>query len=331
LLYRGDIESRGPRIEPGFISVIADGNSPTAIPPEHGHTSGRRRALAEWIGSPDNPLTARVFVNRIWHHHFGRGIVASLNNFGLMGDRPTHPELLDWLACELVDRGWSAKQMHRLLMTSQAYRMSSHFDNDANHKIDSENQLLWKFRMQRMEAETLRDSILAVSGKLNRTLGGPPVFPKVDSSILATMRHGRWDSKEDGPEVWRRSVYVYRKRGMPFPMFDVFDLPDQNVSCNRRYTSTVPTQALVLLNDEFVLRQAQFFADRIAIEAGSDPAAEVVRAYQIALGREPEKEEMRLNLDFLLRQRQFHDGNSLAALTDLAHVLLNLNEFVYVR
>jgi hypothetical protein len=331
LLYRGDIESRGAQMEPGFISVITNGSPPTAMPPRHGHTSGRRKALAEWIGSPDNPLTARVFVNRIWHHHFGRGIVASLNNFGLMGDRPTHPELLDWLAGELVARGWSIKQMHRLLMTSQAYRMASHYENEANYKIDPENQLLWKFRMQRMEAETLRDSILAASGKLNRTLGGPPIFPKVDSSVLSTMRHGRWDSQEDGPDVWRRSVYVYRKRGMPFPMFDVFDLPDQNVSCNRRYTSTVPTQALVLLNDEFVLRQAHFFADRITTEAGSDPQAQVVRGYLVALGREPDKEELRLNLDFLLSQGQFHDGNALAALTDLAHVLLNLNEFVYVR
>ncbi len=330
-LDRGEIESRGPQIEPGFISVITNGNPPTAIAPAQGHTSGRRRALAEWIGSPDNPLTARVLVNRLWHHHFGRGLVPTLNNFGLMGDRPTHPELLDWLACELIARGWSIKQMHRLIMTSRAYQMSSQFENEANQNIDPENHLLWKLRIQRTEAEVIRDSILAVSGKLNGTLGGLPVFPQVDSSVLATMKHGRWDKQEDGPQVWRRSVYVYRKRGMPFPMFDVFDLPDQNVSCNRRYTSTVPTQALVLLNDEFVLRQARFFAERIAAEAGPDLAAQVARGYLIALGREPEGDERHLNLDFLARQRQFHQGDSLAALTDLAHVLLNLNEFIYIR
>ena len=138
MLFRSDINSRGSLMEPGFVTVATNSNLPTALPPSHRHTSGRRRALAEWIGSPENPLTARVMVNRIWHHHFGRGIVASLNNFGVMGDRPTHPELLDWLACEFVSRGWSIKQMHRLIMTSKAYQMSSQFENSSNQQIDPE-------------------------------------------------------------------------------------------------------------------------------------------------------------------------------------------------
>jgi hypothetical protein len=319
---------------PGFLSVITEGDPPTAIPPVHRRTSGRRRALAEWIASPENPLTARVMMNRIWRHHFGRGIVRTPNDFGKNGERPTHPELLDWLATEFVARGWSIKQMHRLIMTSNAYQMASKFENAANQKIDPENKLLWKFRIQRLDAEALRDSILAVSGKLNRERGGPPVFPKVDASVLATMRHGIWRAEEDGPKIWRRSVYVYRKRGMPYPLFDVFDLPDQNVSCAGRNVSTVPTQALTLLNNEFVLRQARFFAERVAAEGGSNAAEQIDRAYQIALGRPPGEEEKQAGLAFLTRQRRFHSARpdaNLEALADLTHVVLNLNEFVYIR
>ncbi|MBI3697399.1 MAG: DUF1553 domain-containing protein, partial [Acidobacteria bacterium] len=286
--------------------------------------------------------------NRIWHHHFGRGIVRTLTNFGKMGEPPTHPELLDWLATEFVARGWSIKQMHRLMMTSNAYKMASAYDNAAAQKADPENRLLWKFRMQRLDAEVLRDNILYASGKLIRERGGPPVFPKVDPSVVATMKYGIWNIEEDGPKVWRRSVYVYRKRGMPFPMFEVFDLPDQNVVCAGRNVSTVPTQALTLLNNEFVLKQARFFAERVAQEAGSDPAEQLSRAYEIAVGRDPNDEEKRLGLEFLERQRQFHSVKAaevaappapvhgvteahLAALADLTHVLLNLNEFVYMR
>ncbi|PYV19421.1 MAG: hypothetical protein DMG07_01890 [Acidobacteria bacterium] len=323
LLIRGEMDSRGPLMEPGFLAVLTQGKPPTAVPPADGCTSGRRRALAEWIASGENPLTARVMVNRIWHHHFGRGIVASLNNFGKMGERPTHPELLDWLAAEFVARGWSIKQMHRLVMTSRAYRMASSFESAADQKIDPDNLLLWKFRIQRLDAEALRDSILAVSGALNREVGGPPVFPPLDPSVLASMRNGIWKKEEDGPAVWRRSVYVYRKRGLPFPMFEVFDLPDQNVTCPKRYVSTVPTQALTLLNDTFVLAQARNFAERIAREAGTESDRQVTRAYRLALARDPSEEERRVTLEFLAQP-----GRGLA---DLAHVLLNLNEFVYLR
>jgi len=350
-LVRGDMNSPGSPMNPGFVTVITEGNPSTAIPPANGHTSGRRRALAEWIGSANNPLTARVMVNRIWHHHFGRGLVATLNNFGKMGEMPTHPELLDWLASEFVAQRWSIKQMHRLIMTSNAYRMSSQFENDANQKTDPNNRLLWKFPIQRLDAEALRDSILAVSGRLNREVGGPPIFPKVDPAVLSSMRHGVWKIEEEESKVQRRSVYVYRKRGMPFPLFDVFDLPDQNVTCDRRYVSTVPTQALTLLNNEFVLKQADALAVRVASEAGTERSAQLARAYLIVLGRPPTEEEKHLNLEFLNRQCQYHEDrlakatnekskifhgpgtgqSELAALADLAHVLLNLNEFVYVR
>jgi hypothetical protein len=320
-LFHGDFQSRGPVAQPGFIRIITYGDPPAELPPPNGHTSGRRRALAEWLTSPDNPLTARVIVNRVWHHHFGRGIVATLDNFGKMGEKPTHPELLDWLALHFMDHGWSIKHLHRLIMTSSAYKMASQFENPGNLAKDPANDALWRFRMQRLDAEIVRDEMLAVSGALNREMYGPSVFPKLQEAVLHTMNKGIWEPEEDGPKVWRRSIYVYRKRGLPFPMFEVFDLPDQNITCSRRNVSTVPTQALTLLNDDFVLRQAQLFANRMAESAPGDSRAQIRMAYGIALSRPPTSEEMRLALGFLSKQK----------LVDLSHVLFNLNEFVYVR
>jgi hypothetical protein len=320
-LVRGDPDSRGSLMRPGFIGVITYGNPPVEDPPAHGRTSGRRRALAEWLGSPENPLTARVIVNRIWSHHFGKGIVASLDNFGKMGQPPTHPELLDWLAMQFMERGWSVKQMHRLIMSSEAYRMSSQHEDSAAGEKDPEDRYLWRYPIQRLDAEIVRDAIMAVSGALDLKMGGPPVFPHIPSEILASMSGGIWKREEDGPQSWRRSVYVYRKRGLVFPMFEVFDLPDQNTSCGRRNVSTVPTQALTLMNDAFVVRQAKLFADRVKEAAPGDSARQVDLAYRIALSRPPRQDEAALAADFLRRR----------TLADFTHVLLNLNEFLYVR
>jgi hypothetical protein len=320
-LLRGDPNTKGSIMKPGFVTAATHGNPPTELPPADGRTSGRRRALAEWLTSPQNPLTARVMVNRIWQHHFGRGIVATLDNFGKMGESPTHPQLLDWLAVEFMNRGWSIKQMHRLIMTSEAYRMASAFEDAADREKDPENQLLWRFRAQRLDAEVVRDSILAASGGINLTIGGPPVFPPLPKELLTEANHGIWKSTEDGPAVWRRSVYVYRKRGLAFPMFQAFDLPEQNVTAGARNVSTVPTQALMMLNDAFVLRQAQVFADRVRKEVGDDPARQIALAYQIALTRPPSQTELAVALDVTTKQ----------SLVDLTHVLLNVNEFVYIR
>src|SRR5207244_268712 len=191
-LVRGDSESRGSLMKPGFISVITDANTPAELPPAEGHTSGRRRALAEWLTSTGNPLTARVAVNRIWHHHFGRGIVATLDNFGKMGDKPTHPELLDYLAVEFMNHGWSIKRMHRLIMTSEAYQMASAYEDAADRGKDPQNQYLWRFRPQRLDAEIVRDSILAASGDINLAVGGPPVFPPLPNEILTSVSFGLW-------------------------------------------------------------------------------------------------------------------------------------------
>jgi hypothetical protein len=320
-LIRGDINSRGSVMQPGFLTVATEADAPTAMPPATGKTSGRRRALAEWLVSRDNPLTARVMANRIWHHHFGRGIVATLDNFGKMGEQPTHPELLDWLALEFMDRGWSMKQMHRLLMTSEAYRMSSQWTDANNVQRDPQNVLGWRFRSRRLEAEIVRDSVLAVSGTLNREVGGPAVFPPLAADVLAQMKHGIWKQDEDGPNVWRRSVYIYRKRGLPFPMLESFDLPDQNVSCGARAVSTAPTQALMLLNDEFVVKQSELFAQRVTEAEPKDAARRLELAYRLALGRAPSDEERTLGLEYVEKH----------GIEGLVHVLMNLNEFVYLR
>ncbi|HXJ41498.1 MAG TPA: DUF1553 domain-containing protein, partial [Bryobacteraceae bacterium] len=289
-MIRGDVNSHGPETQPGFVKVAAYGNPPTVLEPSTPNTSGRRLALAEWLAAKDNPLTARVAVNRIWSHHFGRGIVASLDNFGKMGEAPTHPELLDWLATEFVARGWSMKQMHRLMMTSEAYQRSSDLAEE-NLAKDPDNRMLWAFRQERLDAEAIRDSILTVSGGLNMKVGGPPVFPVLPKDILQSMTNGIWKQKDDGPEVWRRSVYIYRKRGLPMPMLETFDLPNQNLTCGARNVTTVPTQALTLMNNDFVLNQAKLFANRLAEAVPGDQGGQVDLAYQIALSRKPRAEE----------------------------------------
>jgi hypothetical protein len=321
-LVRGDPESHGSLMKPGFVGVATYGNPPTEIPRPDGRTSGRRLALAEWLGSQQNPLTARVAVNRAWSHHFGRGIVATLDNFGKMGDSPTHPELLDWMAVEFMNRGWSFKQLHRLIMTSEAYQMTAAFDHGGNLGKDPENDLLWRFRPQRLDAETIRDNMLAVSGTINLKMGGPAIFPNVPDAILDTEKtKGTWRNEPDGPNAWRRSIYVYQRRSLPFPMFETFDHPDMNLTAAQRNISTVPTQALTLLNNPFVLRQAELLAQRITSQAPDDLARQIDLGYQYALGRPATDLEKSLAMATV-------KGKSLV---DFTHVLLNLSEFLYMR
>jgi len=198
--------------------------------------------------------------------------------------------------------------------------MSSTFNDPSNMQKDPQNKYSWRFRARRLEAEAVRDSILTVSGTLNREMGGAAIFPKLEPEVLSQMTHGIWRKEEDGPKVWRRSVYIYRKRGLPFPMLESFDLPDQNISCGVRSTSTVPTQALMLMNDEFVVRQSELFADRVR-ETEPDPHKQVELAYNLALGRKPDPKEQQIAGDYL----QSH------SLAGFVHVLLNLNEFLYLR
>jgi Protein of unknown function (DUF1553)/Protein of unknown function (DUF1549)/Planctomycete cytochrome C len=324
-------------VEPGYLQALVIGAPPTSHPPKTGGSSGRRRALAEWIASPENPLTARVMVNRIWHWHFGRGIVATPSNFGKMGAKPSHPELLDWLATEFIRQGWSVKQMSRLIMNSETYKMASDFSQAANLEKDPSNVYLWRFPLRRLEAEAIRDVILSASGRINLQAGGQPFFPAIPKSVRESYLQGKWVMTTEEPSTWRRSVYAYWKRGLKYPMFEVHDQPDPNVTCEMRNTTTVPTQALTLLNNEFVLIQARHFAERVVREAGADPAKQIRVLYQIALAREPSQKEMNQSLTFLRKQRNYHAGKAsgtdsgLPALTDLAHVMLNANEFVYIN
>ena len=330
-LPNADYRSKGGPVDPGYVAALARGRQFAPLPPQDGRvSSGRRLALAKWIASPENPLTARVMVNRIWMHHFGRGIVTTAGNFGRMGTLPSHPDLLDWLALEFVRSGWSVKAMHRLMMNTDAYRMASAHDDAQARAADPENTLLWRYPRRRLEGEAIRDSILTAAGNLNLQAGGPGFFPPIPQELRASFPKGKWEMNEPGPAVWRRSVYIYGKRGLRYPMFEVFDLPNMNVACERRTTTIVPTQALTLLNNDFTLRQARYFAQRVA---GAKTTAEerIVETYRIALGREPSAVELASNRDFLARQERFHDGSAAAALTDLCDVILNLNEFVYIN
>jgi hypothetical protein len=295
----------------------------------------RRRQLANWIASADNPLTARVVVNRIWQYHFGKGIVRTPSDFGATGDRPSHPQLLDWLSTEFVQKGWSWKAMHRLILTSNTYRQSSRFNQEVAAK-DSENRLFWRMNPRRLEAELIRDGVLMVSGKLNREMFGPGIYPRIDPDVVNTGSRPRWplDAKE-APEVWRRSIYIYVKRSVLVPLIEVFDCPVTTVSAPTRSVSTVSPQALALMNNEFILEQAGYFAERIAREAGNEKRAQVIRAFKIALGRIPSDKEIDWSLGFLKSQtagyaKRKHEMAEIAGLRDFCHAMINLNEFLYV-
>ena len=320
-LYRGSVDAKGPAVTPGVLAVVAEQNWPFPEAPSAAKSSGRRRAFAEWLVSPDNPLTARVMVNRIWQHHFGEGLVRTPSNLGKMGERPSHPELLDWLAVEFMDRGWSVKAMHRLLMNSESYQMSSD-DISSNLSIEPENRLWWRMPRARLEAEAIRDQILAVAGTLDRTMGGPPVFPYISPDLFQSSTQRTWPGKpDDDPSTWRRSVYVYSKRSIRYPMFETFDQPNLINSCERRTRSTIAPQALLLMNNNFLLVQARRFAERLRREAGDDLEAQVDRAFHLALGRAPSKVETAKAIIYV------KDGQN--RLEEFCQALFNLNEFVY--
>ena len=260
-------------------------------------------------------------VNRIWQHHFGEGIVRTPSNFGKTGERPSHPELLDWLAVEFVSRGWSVKAMHRLMMTSDAYQMASD-DIESNVQIDPDNRYFWRMGRQRLPAEIVRDLALAVSGSLNRTVGGPAVFPYINPDLFQSSTSRTWPGKpDDDPSTWRRSVYVFSKRSIRYPMFELFDQPDMVSSCALRNRSTIATQALLLMNNAFIIQQAKAFAKRLRTEAGGDAGAQVDRAYELALARQPSPFERSKAVEFI--------GGGPRGLDDFCQAVFSFNEFVY--
>ncbi len=334
-------------VQPGFPTLLAPG--PAHVEPAlGGRSSGRRTALARWITSPENPLPARVMVNRLWNYHFGQGIVRTPSDFGLMGERPTHPTLLDWLAGEFRSSGWSLKRMHRLMMTSDAYRQAAdHRPEPA--RVDPFNKLLWRFPAERLEGEVIRDSMLAVSGRLNTAVGGPSVYPALPPG--AAEPRGGWEVPESRHAQDRRSVYVFVRRNSRYPMLESFDMPDTHESCARRSTTTTAPQALSLLNSEHTLGWAQGLAGRVLDAAGEDRNQQIREAFRLAYSRPAdgwEKDTVLTFLDsqaeiiaeraaagekLLLPDRVPHgmDPAEAAAVVDFCHMLLNSSEFVYRR
>lgn len=337
VLMRGNPHVPGEPVEPGFPSVLSPPVPALTTPAGDAASSGRRAALAAWITSPGNPLTARVMVNRIWQYHFGRGIVRSSSNFGYLGTAPTHPELLDWLASEFVkparggaENAWRLKPLHRMIVMSSAYRMSSRADVKALKK-DPENDLLWRFDMRRLEAEEIRDSILAVNGTLNRAQFGPSVYPAIPREVLAgqSVPGAGW-GKSTPEEQARRSIYIHIKRSLTVPLLASFDSADTDTSCPVRFATTQPTQALSMLNSAFIGEQARLLADDLRTKAGdAGPAAQVRLALSRVLQRPPTMPEVQRGLNFMAGLRKGGVSEK-EALRCFCVVALNLNEFVYL-
>jgi hypothetical protein len=318
VLRGGAYDAPLDEVQPGFLTIV-DNGKPAPVEDHH-----RRSVLANWIANADNPFTARVAVNRIWHHHFGRGIVGTPGDFGLMGERPTHPELLNWLASTFVEQGWSQKKLHKLIVLSRTYRQSS-AANETALKADPENKLLWRFQRRRLEGEVIRDAVLATAGLLNPKMGGPGVFPPRPA---LSSSYKVWKVDEDPAEANRRSVYVFVRRNARYPLFESFDMPDTHESCSRRTQTVSVTQSLALLNDNMVLDWARGFAQRVKNDAGMPVEAQIERAFRLAFHRAPNERELVSAVSFLERQSKIASPD--AALADLCHVLLNSNEFLYV-
>jgi hypothetical protein len=312
LLIRGKAATPGPEVTPAVPEILV------RMQPEVPN-SQRRLMLAKWLASPENPLTARVIVNRIWQHHFGEGLVRTPSDFGVMGDKPANPELLDWLTNWFIDHGWSIKQLTRLILSSNAYRMSTAWNPEYGPK-DPDDRLLWRMPYKRLEVEAIRDSMLAISGHLNTKMFGPSVYPEIPPAAL--------EGSSDPDKIWkasseedasRRTIYVFLKRSMIVPMLDVLDLCDTSHTTARRLNTSVATQALTLFNGDFVNAQARYLAERLRQEAGDDARKQIDLAWRLALARPPKPSETSAMLDFLKRE----------SLEQMCRVIFNLNEFVY--
>jgi hypothetical protein len=299
LLFGGNNDRPVEEVQPGFPAAIANGEQPVIVPTAT--SSGRRTALANWIASPNNPLTARVLVNRVWAQYFGHGIVETVCDFGKAGAKPTNPELLDYLADDFVKQGWSVKKLHREILLSSVYRQSSDYQEDA-YKADPENKLLAVFPRVRMEAEEIRDSLLAAAGKLDDdTIGGPSVFPPVPKGLNAG---GLWQTSKDARDYNRRSLYVFTRRSVPYPLLDSFDMASPQQVHSKRVATTTALQALTLYNNDQVFGWSQALASRVIREAGDSESARLDRLYQLLFARNPDAEEKSTLLGFLDSQEK---------------------------
>ena len=363
VLEGGDPKKRGKVVQPGFLSALTGHSGPARLE-EVGYDGVSRpirnptKVLAEWIASPENPLTARVMVNRIWQHHFGRGLVRTPNDFGRNGSGTDYPELIDWLATRFIQSGWSVKSMHRLILQSNTYRQSMHHPEfDRFRKIDPENRYYWRWNMLRLEAEAIRDSVLAVSGQLNPLMGGPGFYPRIDKDLLEGAV--TWFEPSPPEARNRRSLYMYQQRSLVLPLVKVFDGTQLDESCAAREVTTVTPQVFVLFNSQFAHEQSRRLAGRIIAEVGDDPGQQLEQAFQLALQRSPTPSERTDGLEFLGAARPVSGdlkdtvslttggggsidddrGNPAArqkkdaagTLADLCLALFNLNEFIYIE
>lgn len=357
IFNRGDFESPTDKVKPGDLSVfdawrdVEVPENTDALP-----STGRRLAYARSLTDGEHPLLARVMVNRVWMHHFGIGIVATAGDFGVLGEKPSHPELLDWLAMEFVEKGWSVKDLHRLILNSQVYRQVSLRD-EKRDSIDPDNRLLSRQSSQRLEAENLRDALLAVSGKLNLKIGGEPVPVSLneagqvvissDTTDTAGRQTGKYVDLEG--EEFRRSVYVQVRRTQPLEMFATFDAPDMmEPNCDVRPVTTVSPQSLLLMNNLGMREHAQYFAERLQQDCGDDVGAQIERAFRLAYGRQPSADGKAAAIEFVAAQTAYYQANpaklevlvgpapkdnaapELLGLTALCHGLMSANEFLYV-
>ncbi|MDB6011412.1 MAG: hypothetical protein JWL65_3662 [Gammaproteobacteria bacterium] len=350
-LFGGSDDRPLEEVQPGFPAAIAGGAKPNIV--ATATTSGRRTALADWIASPTNPLTARVYVNRVWSWYFGTGIVRSVSDFGRAGEKPTHPELLDYLADRFVKGGWSTRKLEREILLSGVYRQSSDYRDDA-YKVDPENKLLATFPRRRLDAEEIRDSLLLASGSLSETIGGPSVFPPVPKGLKAG---GLWQVSKNKDDWNRRSLYIFSRRSVAYPMLDTFDMASMQQVHSKRSVTTTPLQALTLYNSDLVFQWSQALAGRVVREAGRDESAQIERLYQILFARDPDKFEKATLRAFLnthervieekaidgklsialpvgllpvsLKSAPVSDPMRQAAFVDLVHTVVNSNEFSY--
>ncbi|MES1146909.1 MAG: DUF1549 and DUF1553 domain-containing protein [Solimonas sp.] len=345
-LFVGNHEKPIEEVQPGFPQAIAQGVQPVITPTDR--SSGRRTALANWIASPQNPLTARVYVNRVWNEYFGRGLVKTVSDFGKAGERPTHPELLDFLADDFVKHGWSIKHLHREILLSSVYRQSSDYRADA-YKADPENKWLAVFPRKRLDAEQIRDSFLVAAGQLNDKIGGPSVFAPIPKSLGAGNLWQVSANKED----WnRRSLYVFTRRSLAYPLLETFDMASPQQVHSKRDVTTTPLQALTLYNSDIVFQWSQELAGRIIAQVGNNPEKQVDQLYQVLFARSPDKQERAMLIAFLGEHEKVikekasdgklaialpigvKDTNSLdpvraSAFVDLVHTVANSNDFSY--
>lgn len=340
LWIRGDFRRKGPELKPAFLRVA----NPTNETPSRSIKNPSRVELVGWLTQSDHPLTARVMANRLWQHHFGVGLSASSSNFGIMGEEPTHPELLDWLACELAT-DWSLKRMHRLMVTSATYRTASQPQNPrwsiAENQLakdrwrealknDPENQLLTRRRRRRLEGEAIRDTLLVVTGQLSLRRGGPGVRPPLPPELLSTLLKNQWPVTKDKTDHNRRSLYLFVRRNLRFPVFEVFDQPDTNASCAVRARSTIAPQALTMLNSKLTYTAAENLAQQILAEKSQPDTVGIRTVFLKTLSREPTPKETEQTQTFLKAQSQQPNQNQSTAWRDFCLALFNTNEFLYI-